>query len=231
MQAKDIMTEKVVCVRPMDSLFDAAELMLDASVSALLVVNDKREILGIISEADLIRRAEIDTTSKKSWLLRILESDASAAREFVSTHTRRVTDIMTKEVVTATEETPLADLVERMQRYRVKRIPIVRDGVLVGVVSRADLVRAVLSHEPQCPDPRPDDRALRRAVLATLDAQAWSTRSPLTVVLNEGVVHLWGFVESPEVRDACRVAAESVPGVRQVKNHIRLTPALPVVGS
>lgn len=230
MHARDIMTDKVVCVRPMDSVFDAAELMLDADVSALLVINERREIVGIISEADLIRRAETDTASKKSWLLRILESDASAAREFASTHTRRVADIMTKEVVTATEETPLADLVERMQRHRVKRIPIVRRGILVGVVSRADLVRAVLSSEPKCSDCRPDDRALRRAVIATLDGQRWSPRSPLTVVLNEGVVHLWGFVESPEARDACRVAAESVPGVRQVRNHIRLTPAA-VIGA
>jgi len=229
MHARDIMTEKVVCARPTDSLFDAAELMLGADVSALLVVSDKQEILGLISEADLIRRAEVDATPGKSWLLRLLECDASAVRELASTRTRRVDDIMTKEVVTASEETTLEELVARMQRYRVKCIPIVRDGMPVGVVRRADLVRAVLSREPECPAPGADDGTVRQAVGAVLDGQPWSPRSPLTVVLNAGVAHLWGVVESPKVREACRMAAEGVPGVRQVKDHIRLAPALAVL--
>lgn len=225
MEAKDVMTTDVVSVHAMDSVFDAAELMLGASVSALVVVNDRREPIGVLSEADLIRRAEIDTTSKKSWLARIVESDAKAAHEFVSTHTRRVSDIMTREVVTAEEETSLGDLVTRMQRHHVKRIPIVRNGILVGVVSRADLVRAVLSREQRCPEPPPNDQALRQAVVNALNTHAWTLKAPLNVVVDEGVAHLWGFVESPDVRNACRVAAEGVPGVRGVKNHIRLTPA------
>lgn len=225
MHAKDIMTEKVVSILPTDSVFDAAELMLDADVSALLVVNDRREVVGIISEADLIRRAETDTAPRKSWLLRILESDASAARALASTHVRRVADIMTKEVITATEDTALADLVERMQRHHVKRMPIVRGGVLVGVVSRADLVRAVLCREPECLDARPDDRELRNAVVAALGGHGGSPRTPLTVVSQEGVAHLWGLVESPEARETCRAIVEGVPGIRQVRNHIRLAPA------
>ena len=147
MLARDIMTEKVVCARPTDSLFDAAELMLDAHVSALLVVGDTQEILGIISEADLIRRADIDAGPGKSWLKYLLESDAATGRALLSSRMRRVGDIMTKEVVTASEDTPLAELVERLQRHRVKRIPIVRNGIPVGIVSRADLVRAALSRE------------------------------------------------------------------------------------
>ena len=147
MLARDIMTEKVVCGRPTDSLFDAAELMLEANVSALLVVGDTQEILGIISEADLIRRADSDAGPGKSWLQCLLESDTSTSRASISSRTRRDGDIMTKEVVTASEDTPLAELVERLQRHRVKRIPIVRNGIPVGIVSRADLVRAVLSRE------------------------------------------------------------------------------------
>jgi len=219
------MTENVVSIRPTDSVFDAAELMLDADVSALLVVNDRREVVGILSEADLIRRAETDAAPRKSWLLRILEGDASAARALASTRARQVADIMTKEVITATEETPIADLVERMQRHHVKRMPIVRGGVLVGVVSRADLVRAVLCREPACPDARPDDRELRNAVVVALGGPPCPPRAPLTVVLQAGVAHLWGLVESPEARDACRSIAEGVPGIRQVRNHIRLAPA------
>lgn len=230
MRAKDIMAENVVCVGAADSVFDAAELMLGAGVSALLVVDDKRQVVGILSEADLIRRAEIETASNKNWLARLLERDAVSAREFVATHGRKVTDVMTKEVVTAGDDTPLADLVASMQRHGVKRIPIVRDGVLVGIVSRADLVRAVLSREPRQPDVQPDDKALRRAVMKTLDTQSWAPRSALNVIVSEGVVHLWGFVATEDVRTACRVAAESVSGVRQVKNHIRLTPAPVLIG-
>lgn len=231
MQARDIMTDKVVCARPTDSLFDAAELMLGAQVSALLVVSDTNEIVGIISEADLIRRAEIDTAPAKSWLLRLLEGKASADRELTSTRTRKIGDIMTKEVVTASEDTPLAELVERLQRHRVKSIPIVRDAIPVGIISRADLVRAVLSREPHCPAAGADDRSLREAVVASLDRQPWPIRSPLTVVVHDGAVDLWGLVDSEAVREACRSAAESVPGVREVKDHVRLAPALTRGGS
>lgn len=147
MLARDIMTGKVVCARPTDSLFDAAERMLGADVGALLVVNEAGEILGIISEADLVRRAEIDAAPGKSWLQCLLRSDAATGRESMSGRGLRVGDIMTGEVVTASEDTPLEGLVERLRRYKVKRIPIVRDGIPVGIVSRADLMRAVLSSE------------------------------------------------------------------------------------
>lgn len=141
MLARDIMSGKVVCARPADSLLDAAELMLGADVSALLVVSDTHEILGIISEADLIRRAEIDSGPGTSWLQGLVHGDAATGRG------GRVGDLMTREVVTAGEDTPLEELVERLRRHRVKRIPIVRDGIPVGIVSRADLLRAVLSSE------------------------------------------------------------------------------------
>jgi CBS domain-containing protein len=225
MRAKDVMTDDIAFINVKESVFDAAELLLGAGVSAAPVVDDKGAIVGIVSEADLVHRTEIDTSAKKSWLARLMDSDASSARDFVSAQTRRVADIMTKEVVTAGEDTPLRELVELMERHRIKRIPIVRGTVVVGIVSRADLLRALLSREPDRPLLQPTDKALRQAVVDALEGHTWTSKWPINVFTNDGVVHLWGFVDNEEVRKAYRVAAENVPGVRRVKNHLRMMPA------
>lgn len=225
MLARDIMSQDIVCVGVEETVFDAAELLLNARVSAAPVTDDKGAIVGIVSEADLIRRAEIGTVGKKTWLGRLLDSEASAARAFVAAQTRRVADVMTRDVVTADEDTTLGDLVDLMETHDIKRIPIVRGTAVVGVVSRADLLRALLSREPDRPVLQPTDRALRENVADALENRPWTSRWPINVYANDGVVHLWGFVEGKDVRDAYRVAAESVPGVRRVKNHLRTIPA------
>ena len=230
MQARDVMSPKVVCIAVTESVFEAAELMLGARVNAVPVVNDKGAVVGIVSEADLLRRAEIGTDAKKGWLARLLDSESSAAHDFVSANTRRVADVMSRDVVTADLDTPLRDLVDTMERRGIKRIPIVSDGVLVGMVSRADLLRALLSREPDNPVLQPTDRALRDAVAAAIEKHPWSSRWPVNVFANDGVVHLWGFVENEDVLKALRVAAENVPGVRKVKNHLRLMPASASLG-
>ena len=224
MKAKDIMTKSVICVGVNKSVFDAAELLLGAALSAAPVINDKGTVVGIVSEADLIRRAEIGTAPKKSWLSRLLDSEVSAARDFVATHARKISDVMTREVITAGEEATLADLAELIEQHSVKRIPIVQDGKLVGIVSRANLLEALLSREPEGLILQPTDKALRQAVVEALDKRAWSSKWPTNVFANDGVVHLWGFVEGEEVRKAYRVAAENVPGVRRVKSHLRSMP-------
>jgi CBS domain-containing protein len=225
MRAKDIMTESIVCVNVKETVFDAAELLLGAGVSAAPVVNDQGNVVGIVSEADLIHRAEIETAPRKSWLLRLLDSEATAARDYVTSHARKVADVMTREVVTASDEATLGELVELIEKHRVKRIPIVRDEKIVGIVSRANLLGALLSREPEGAVGLPDDKKLRQAVVTTFDAQAWKSRWPVNVVVSDGVVHLWGFVEGEEVRKAYRVAAENVPGVKRVKSHLRSMPA------
>jgi CBS domain-containing protein len=222
------MSDEVVCIDVKESVFDAAELLLGARISAAPVVNDKGAIVGIVSEADLIRRAEIGTAPSKGWLARLLDSEASSAQAFVTAQTRRVADVMTRDVVTADEDTTLRELVDLMERHGIKRIPIVRSGAVVGVVSRTDLLRALLSREPESPVLQPTDKALRKNVVDALEHRAWTSRWPVNVFANDGVVHLWGFVEGKEVRDAYRVAAENVPGVRRVRNHLRTMP--PSVG-
>jgi CBS domain-containing protein len=230
MHARDVMTGTVVCINVGDSIFDAAELLLGARVSAVPVVDDKNAVVGIVSEADLIRRAEIGTTARKGWLVRLLDSDVSAAKDFAAAHTRRIADVMTKEVVTAGPDATLRELVELMERHGVKRIPIVRDGALVGVVSRADLLCALLSREPERPLSQPSDTALRQAVIDAVEKRAWSSRWPTHVFASGGVVDLWGFVDDEATRKAYGVAAENVPGVRSVNNHLRQMPASAKMG-
>lgn len=230
MHAKDVMTGSVICINVGDSIFDAAELLLGARVSAVPVVDDKNAVVGIVSEADLVRRAEIGTAPKKNWLARLLASDVSAANDFAAAHTRRVADVMTKEVVTAGPDATLRELVELMERHGIKRIPIVRDGALVGVVSRADLLCALLSREPDRPLTQPSDTALRHAVIEAVEKRAWSSRWPTHVFASGGVVDLWGFVDDDATRKAYGVAAENVPGVRGVNNHLRQMPASTKMG-
>ena len=231
MHAKDVMTRDVVCIGFKESIFDAAEVLLGAGVSAAPVVDDKGLVVGIVSEADLLRRAEIGTTPpRKSWLTRLMASDSTAAHEFVSVHARKVSDVMTRAVVTATEDTPLRDLVDLMERHNIKRIPVVRDSRLVGIVSRADLLKVLLSREPEGPAVQPSDQETRLAVVEALENQPWTSRWPTNVYANDGVVHLWGFIDDEEVRTAYRVAAENVPGVRRVKSHLRALPPSVALG-
>ena len=230
MRAIDVMTEEVVCINVSESVFDAAELLLSSRISAMPVIDDKGAIVGIVSEADLMRRTETNTAAKKSWLTRLLESDAAAAHDFVIGHSRRVSDMMTRKVVTASEDATLGELVDLMERHGVKRIPIIREKAPVGIVSRADVLRVLMSREPDRPLLQPADRALRSAVIETLQDRPWSSRWPINVVASDGVVHLWGFVDGDEARKACRVAAENVPGVRRVKSHLRSIPAMVGMG-
>jgi CBS-domain-containing membrane protein len=230
MRAIDVMTEEVVCINVNESVFDAAELLLSNRISAMPVIDDKGAIVGIVSEADLMHRAETNTAAKRSWLTRLMESDAAAAHDFVVAHSRRVSDMMTRKVVTASEDATLGELVDLMEHHGVKRIPVVRERVPVGIVSRADLLRVLMSREPNRPLLQPADRALRNAVIEALRNRPWSSRWPINVVASDGVVHLWGFVDGDEARKACRVAAENVPGVRRVKSHLRSIPAMVGMG-
>lgn len=224
MRAGDIMSEGVICVDQGASIFDAAELMLSAGVSAVPVVDNQNKIVGVISEADLMRRGEIGTTARESWLSRLVGDKETAAREFVHAHSRHISEVMTTTVITAAENTELPELVELMEKHGVKRLPIVRKGVVVGIVSRADILQALLSRELEADVGNTSDKELRRAVEMALEKHRWNSRWPTNIVANAGVVHLWGFVPGEEVRRAYRVAAENVPGVKRVKCHLRPLP-------
>ncbi len=224
MRAKDIMTGEILSVSDEADVFEAADLLLGARVSAMPVVDKAGKVVGIVSEADLMKRAEIGTAPHKAWLLRLLSDDVTKATEYVRSHSRRVSDVMTREVIAVDEDATLGEVAALMLKHGVKRLPVISAGNIVGIVSRADLLQGLMSKEPDSAAPRPSDTELRNAVSKAVERQPWSSKWPTNVVVSSGVVHLWGFAQSDEVRKAYRVAAENVAGVKSVKNHMRAMP-------
>jgi CBS domain-containing protein len=225
MRAEDVMTRSVVSISSDSTVFDAAELLISMHFSALPVVNGKGELIGIVSEADLMRRPEIGTTPHHSWLARLFADGSQTAAEFVKFNSRRVADVMTKKVVAVDRNATLSDVTETMARHKVKRVPVVENGFLVGIVSRSNLLQALMARETPADAAAPPDDELRLKVIAAVDKQPWSSAWPTNVAVNAGVVHLWGLVANKTVLNAYRVAAENVPGVKKVKNHLREVPS------
>ncbi len=224
MLAGQVMSPIVLAVSLDASIYEAAETMVSAEVSALPVVDGTGRMVGILSEADLMHRPEIGTEPRKGWLQRVLGDSTRSAHEYVTLHSRRVRDVMTREVVTVDEQTPVAEVARLMDQHKIKRVPVMRGDTVIGIVSRGNLLRALLSSDPQQPDSPQSDQTLRRAVEAAVKGQAWESPWPVNIIVNAGVVHLWGFVGSEATSNAYRVAAENVPGVRKVRNHLRRVP-------
>ncbi len=224
MQAQDVMSTVVATIDAGATVQEAAKLMCERQVSALPVVDAKDRVVGIISEGDLVRRAELGTDKAHgSWWLRFLAFPGeSAAADFVKTHATRVRDVMTSPVVSASESTPLEKIAALLEKHRIKRVPVLRAGQLVGIVSRADLVRRLAIARPGKP-PAAGNRSLRKRMLKTL-ADAGVDAAYLNVSVSEGVLHLWGGVKSPAEKQALRVAAETIPGVRKIDDHTFVMP-------
>ncbi|MBS0525744.1 MAG: CBS domain-containing protein [Proteobacteria bacterium] len=225
MRAAQVMTPDVLSISSDATVFDAAELLVGTGVSAMPVVDGTGRMVGIVSEADLLRRPEIGTEPRKSWLQRVFADDVAAAAEYVTLHSRRVRDVMSKPVITVQEDDTLRHVADVMEKRQVKRVPVMRGDFVVGIVSRANLLQALLSRDPTGAGPHPSDEQIRREIEAAVRKQAWTSPWPTNILVNAGVVHLWGFVPSAAASDAYRVAAENVAGVKKVKNHLRRMPA------
>lgn len=215
----DIMTHPALAIDPEAPLLQAIRLMTGHRVSGLPVVGPQGQLVGILTEGDLLRRAETGTAGgRPGWLASFL-LPGRTAQKYVATHGRRVGEVMTTDVIAVTEDTSLAEAVELMQRHRVRRLPVVRDGRLLGVVSRADLVRQ-LGEILAAAAPSTDDGALRQAVLDAVDREPWAHGRMVSITAKDGVVQLDGCLFDMNAREALGVLAESVPGVQRVENRI-----------
>jgi CBS domain-containing protein len=218
MRAHQIMTRSVVTVSPETELAEAAKIMLQRHISGL-PVTDNGSLVGIVSESDLLRRTELGTQRKRPRWLQYLLSPSRAAADFVHERGRKVKDVMTAEPVTADEDTPLADLVGLMERNGIKRLPVLRDGKLVGIVTRANLIQAAASMAREIPDPTADDDHIRDRITRTITATDWCPLG-LQVTVRNGVVHLSGLIVNDNSRRASIVAAENTSGVKEVHDHL-----------
>lgn len=220
MKAADVMTKAVVTLPPNAPITDALRLMLGQRISGLPVVDANGRLVGILTEGDLLRRAEIGTEPARSGWRKFVRGASGEAEDFVRTNARRVDELMTKDVVTASESTPLEEIVALMERKHIKRVAIVDDGKLVGIVSRSDLLRSLASALDQAVPVPVGDAAIRKAVETQLGAHPWCRGNRVDTVVADGVVFLEGFVFDQKEHQAIRVAAENVPGVKAVEDHI-----------
>src|SRR5215831_20247955 len=222
MRAADVMTNEVITVGEDASVQEAAKLLVEHGISAVPVVDRDKRVVGMVSEGDLLHRAETGTERRRAWWLEMVASTNQLAGEYVKSHSGSVKDVMKRDVISVTEETTVADIAILLETNRIKRVPVLREGKLVGIVSRANLVRALamtIDEPPSSADT--DDRSIREKLLTELKVQRWAEVSPANITVKDGIVHLWSSYLSEQEKRALLVAAENIPGVRRVEDHMR----------
>lgn len=230
MKASDIMTSPVITAGPGTPVSEIAALLFRNHISAVPIV-DEGELVGMVSEADLLLREEIGTDRAEratSWWLRLFAENRAAA-DYVKSHARQARDVMARDVVSVAPDTPVAEIAALLATQGIKRVPVLRGGALVGIVSRANLVQAMALAEHPAQRAHPDsDDAIRGRLLSELERHSWWRPTRSNVVVKEGVVHYWGTIDSEDERDAARVAAENISGVHGVDDRRRLFQPLPM---
>jgi CBS domain-containing protein len=220
MRAIDVMVRDVVTVRADTDVADAIKLLAEHDVSALPVVDDAGNLVGVLSEADLIHRVEIGTEKRRPWWLEAVTGASTLATEFAKSHGKKVDEIMTSSVISVSEDTQLSEIAGLFERRGIKRVPVVKDGKLVGVVSRSNLIQALASVVGRIDEHDETDRQIRLELMSRLQQQSWTDFGSRNVTVSGGVVHLWGLVGSEPERKALLALAEGVPGVSRVSDEM-----------
>ena len=220
MKAADVMATKVITVRLDTPVAMIAEVLLANRISAVPVVNDKDVLVGIVSEGDLIHRVEAGTERHRSWRLELLTGKEILAHEFVMSYGRKAADVMTRPVISVQPDTPLGDIAALLEKHRIKRVPVASNGKIVGIVSRANLIQALVNLNRAKTETSVDDLTLHSDILKQLRSKPWVDPSKISILVNNGNVELWGIVDSETEKNAIRVAVEVTPGVRQVANKL-----------
>jgi CBS-domain-containing membrane protein len=220
MKASDVMTPNVVAVSPDASVVTAAELMLQKRISGVPVINGDGNLVGIVTEGDFLRRAETDTGRRRPRWIEFFMGPGRLADEYVHLSGRKVSDVMTHEVQTVPPDATLEQVVSLMERHNIKRLPVVDNGKVVGIVTRANLLHAVLSVANEIAPLSEGDAAIREEVLAAIKDQPWAPITAIDVTVRNGVVRLSGVITDERQRQALRVAAENISGVKEVEDNV-----------
>ena len=222
MKASDIMEKSVITVGSDAGVSEAVRVMLQHKISGLPVVDAKGELVGIVTEGDFLRRTETGTEVQRTRWLQLLAGTGRLADEYVRSHGRKVAEVMTTDVAAVSEDTELSAIVGIMEKRRIKRVPVVRGRKVVGMVTRADVLRGFARTIPGgAPAEAPkSDLELRNRIVAEIDRLPWAARNAISVTVKNGEVDLQGAIFNVKERDALRVAAENVPGVKAVRDHL-----------
>ena len=228
MEAREIMVRDVVTVGPDTTVGEIAAILVRHRISAVPVVSGT-QLLGIVSQTDLAHRSETGTEKRHKWWLEVFADPDAKAREYVKSHGLRAGDVMTRFVVSVPENATLAEVADILNSQRIRQVPVMSNGRLVGMISRADLVRKLAEITVAAPATRPDSGALQKAIWQEIRSQPWLKSAFINLAVKDGVVELWGAVDSEEQHRALRVLVEGVDGVERVEDHVSLLPK--VVGA
>ena len=220
MKARDVMTSPAITVPPDMPVSEIARLLIERAISAVPVIGANGELVGIVSEGDLLRRVEADTDRHRpQWLELLLDSNVAAA-DFARSHGAFARDVMTANVVTAKPDTELAEIASLLERRRIKRVPVMEQGKVVGIVSRANLLHALVAVRRAGTDTVDTDADIRTELRARLGRNSGVDLDRVNIVVSDGIVHLWGTVKSENQRRALHAAASGMSGVRSVEDHL-----------
>jgi len=237
MHVAEIMTRQVISVSPETTTAEAARLMLERHVSGLQVVDGDGAVLGILTQGDLLRRAETGTERHHSRWIEFLISPRQLSQEYATAHGRMVGEVMVRKVISVTPQDPITKVVDLMEHWRIKRLPVIEGERLVGIISRANLIRALLEHLPKpAAETTASDSEIRERILAEIAKEHWVPRDSVDVRVENGVAELYGSITDERERTALQVLAENVLGVKAVRDRLVWVEALsgfavPAVGS
>jgi len=226
MKARDVTVSHVITVGPELDLKAVANTLVANGISAVPVVAIDGSVVGIVSEGDLMRHAVSGAERKRFWRPEIFSSSEQLMAEFVKAHGRKAKDVMTRQVISVDPDTLLQEIANLLEKHGIKRVPVIDNGRLVGIVSRANLVQALASRGLAFVDVTEADEALRKVIVLNLRKLPWTAAmATVDVMVDRGIVNLWGLVRNEEEKNAIRVGAEGVPGVRAVNDHLRIYPS------
>jgi CBS domain-containing protein len=220
MKARDVMSTAVLSVTPNTSIENMAKIMEEYRISGLPVVDACGKLVGMVTEGDCLHRVELGTERKRSMWRTFLATQGTLAEEYIRSHARTVADVMTRDPVSVEEDTSLEKVIHLMEMHRIKRMPVLREGVIVGIVSRANLVQALAGLLRTGVAVHQDDIAIRDNVRAELDKLPWPAKEFVSVTVKDGVVDLWGSFTAFRQDEAAVIAAQNVAGVQDVRNHL-----------
>lgn len=222
MIASDVMTRKIISIDPDSTVLQAARLMLQHRISGLPVLDKNGKLVGVLSEGDFLRRRETKTERHRSRWLEFLMGPGTMATEYTHSHGNRVAEVMTTDVQSVEDSTPLEDIVDLMEKHRIKRVPVLCGGELVGIITRSNLMHAMVSMARVAPGviQAGDDAGIREQLLAEMQKEHWAPVALTNAVVHDGVVELWGVLTDERQREALKVLAANIPGVKAVKDHM-----------
>jgi CBS domain-containing protein len=224
MKAREAMTKDVITVGSSTAVREIAALLVRHRISAVPVVSADGRVIGIVSQTDLGHRSETETEKRRKWWLELFADADTKARDYIKSHGIVAQDVMTRFVVSVSEDTLLSEVAEILDTHRIRQVPVMQDGKLVGMISRSDLVRKLAEVSISAPAVRPANGVLQKAIWERVRAEPWLDAALVNIAVRDGVVELWGAVASHEQRRALRILVEGVAGVQKVEDNVGLLP-------